>query len=222
MGTLFLVRHGQASFGTHDYDRLSELGARQCRALGAYLRRRGVEFEAVLVGTLNRHVQSLAAIAEGYGELPAPLSRAGLDEYDGEAIVRAHRPEGLPAVGTPEGYRAHFRALREGLVRWAAGELAPPGMPTHVEWLQGITDALDHVRSGYRDDVLLVSSGGPIAHAVAHVLAAGPQAAIELNMRIRNSALTEFVYTPDRHRLLSFNHVAHLDDPERAAWITFA
>ena len=26
MGTLYLVRHGQASFGADDYDKLSELG----------------------------------------------------------------------------------------------------------------------------------------------------------------------------------------------------
>ncbi|MEI7538018.1 MAG: histidine phosphatase family protein, partial [Comamonadaceae bacterium] len=26
MGTLYLVRHGQASFGAADYDKLSELG----------------------------------------------------------------------------------------------------------------------------------------------------------------------------------------------------
>ncbi|MCX7235162.1 MAG: histidine phosphatase family protein, partial [Burkholderiales bacterium] len=26
MGTLYLVRHGQASFGAQDYDQLSELG----------------------------------------------------------------------------------------------------------------------------------------------------------------------------------------------------
>ena len=30
MGILYLVRHGQASFGEADYDRLSPLGHRQC------------------------------------------------------------------------------------------------------------------------------------------------------------------------------------------------
>jgi hypothetical protein len=48
-------------------------------------------------------------------------------------------------------------------------------------------------------DVLLVSSGGPISHrrgpGAGH---AGP-ATIELNMRIRNSALTEFSFNPKRH-----------------------
>ena len=34
MGTLYLVRHGQASFGSANYDQLSALGQRQCRRLG--------------------------------------------------------------------------------------------------------------------------------------------------------------------------------------------
>jgi broad specificity phosphatase PhoE len=74
MGTLHLVRHGQASFGAADYDQLSELGTRQCVALGEWMARRGLRFEAVLRGSLRRHVQSLDAITQGYGaaaSLPA-------------------------------------------------------------------------------------------------------------------------------------------------------
>ena len=67
MGILYLVRHGQASFGAADYDRLSELGTRQCTRLGQWWRSRGVQFDAVLTGTLKRQVQSLAAIESGLG-----------------------------------------------------------------------------------------------------------------------------------------------------------
>ena len=70
-------------------------------------------------------------------------------------------------------------------------------------------------------NVLLVSSGGPIATAVAHVLEAPATTVIELNMRIRNSALTEFAFTPKRHMLLSYNTLPHLDHPERAGWVTY-
>jgi len=34
VGTLFLIRHGQASYGEVDYDRLSTRGQEQARALG--------------------------------------------------------------------------------------------------------------------------------------------------------------------------------------------
>ena len=68
----------------------------------------------------------------------------------------------------------------------------------------------------------MVSSGGPIGVAVAQVLGAPPEAAIELNMRIRNTAVTEFSFNPKRHSLLSFNSIAHLDDARFADWVTYA
>ena len=65
MGTLYLVRHGQASFGAEDYDNLSELGVKQSVRLGEYWRGKGLKFDAALVGTLKRHAQTYAGICEG-------------------------------------------------------------------------------------------------------------------------------------------------------------
>jgi len=226
MGTLYLVRHGQASFGAADYDQLSQLGQRQCHALGQWFAQRGVRFDAVLTGGLKRHAQSLAALAQGYGDVPAPLVWPGLNEYDSEALIRAIHPAPLAAPTSPEVYKAHFRLLREALAAWMAGASAPVGMPAYADWVAGITGALDHVReqhsATHNGQVLIVSSGGPIATAVGHVLGTAAQTTIELNLRIRNSALTEFAFTPKRHQLLAFNHLPHLDSQERRGWETYA
>jgi broad specificity phosphatase PhoE len=222
MGTLYLVRHGQASFGATDYDRLSELGARQCHALGHWFREQGVAFEAVLRGTLRRHVQSLEALAAGHGDVPPALAWPGLNEYDAEAVVRAIHPGPVAAADSPEAYRAHFRLLREGLAAWMAGRSVPAGMPSWSDFVAGVGSALDHVRSQHQGAVLLVSSGGPIATAVGQVLGTPAETVIELNMRIRNSSLTEFAYTPKRHMLVSYNHLPHLDHPQRRDWVTYS
>jgi broad specificity phosphatase PhoE len=222
MGTLYLVRHGQASFGAADYDQLSPLGMQQCQALGRWFREREVVFEGALRGTLKRHAQSLTGIGQGYGELPAAVDWPGLNEYDADAVIRAVHPEPVARPATPEAYRAHFRLLRQGLARWMAGETAPEGMPVYADFLAGVTTALDHVRSHHHGNVLLVSSGGPISTAVGHVLGMAPEMTIELNLRIRNSALTEFAFTPKRHMLLSYNHLPHLDHAERRDWMTYA
>ncbi len=223
MGTLYLVRHGQASFGAADYDQLSALGTRQCQALGRWFTERGISFEAVLRGTLRRHVQSLAGIAQGFGgTLPAALEWPGLNEYDSHAVVRAVRSEALPKPDTPQAYREHFRALRDGLQAWMAGRTQPEGMPSYTAFVAGVNGALDHVRQQHQGHVLLVSSGGPIATAVGQVLGTPAHTTIELNLRIRNSALTEFAFTPKRHMLLSYNHLPHLDHPERRAWETYS
>ncbi len=224
MPLLTLVRHGQASFGATDYDQLSPLGQRQCRRLGDYLRTKGRRFDAVITGTLRRQVQSYDAIAAGLGAAQEPLRLAGLNEYDSAAVIATVHPQPLAKPDTPELYRHHFRLLRQGLTAWMAGTAQPVGMPRYAEFVAGVAAALDQVRrlSAGGGDVLMVSSGGPIATAVGQVLGTAPEVTIELNMRIRNSAVTEFVITPKRHLLLSFNNLPHLDADEYADWVTYA
>ena len=222
MGTLYLVRHGQASFGAADYDQLSELGRRQCVRLGEHLRLRGVRVDHVMTGALRRHAQSLDGIAEGLQLQAEPSVWPQLNEYDSEALVRAIHPEPLPEADPATAFREHFRLLRQALTAWMDGRTQPQGVPTHAHFADGVRQALDHVREEDRGTVLLVSSGGPIATAVGHVLGLAPGAVIDLNMRIRNSALTEFHVTPKRHLLVGFNSIAHLEHPDHAGWVTYA
>ncbi|HVR53358.1 MAG TPA: histidine phosphatase family protein [Pseudorhodoferax sp.] len=227
MGTLYLVRHGQASFGADDYDQLSEQGQRQSVRLGEYFAFKGITFEATLTGTLRRHAQTFAGIqagmeAAGQPPLPEPSAWPGLNEYDSHAVIATVHPEPLPKPTTPELYKHHFRVLRQGLSRWMAGEVQPVGMPSYADFSAGIAAVLAHVRTRHTGNVLLVSSGGPISTAVGQVLGTAPDTTIDLNMRIRNSAVAEFVYTPSRHVLLTYNTLPHLDHPDHAGWVTFA
>lgn len=222
MGNLYLVRHGQASFGAADYDNLSVIGVQQSALLGTYFKHKGMAFEAVLTGRLRRHAQTWEALAKAAQFAHQPQVRAGLDEYDSEAVVRAIHPKPLDKPDTPERYRHHFRLLRDGLQQWMLGATKPTGMPSYPDFVQGIVDALDHVKNTYSGDVLIVSSGGPISTAVGHLLGTSPETTIELNFRIRNTSVTQFVFTPKRHMLLSYNNLPHLDDPAYAKLETYA
>ena len=220
MGSLYLVRHGQASFGAADYDQLSPLGQRQSRRLGEWFHERGMRFDAVLTGTLRRHAQTMAAIDEGLQARHAALALPGLNEYDGEALVRAIQPQPIPAAADAEPQRQHFRLLRQGLRQWMAGTTQPAGMPSHAAFVAGVVQALDHLRRHHAGGtVLLVSSGGPIATAIGHVLGLNAEAIIELNLHIRNSAVSEFKVGVQRHSLITFNTLPHLDgDPSSVSY----
>lgn len=226
MGTLYLVRHGQASFGAENYDLLSPLGIAQSERLGAYFAEHGLRFEAVLRGSLVRHAQTLAGIEQGLqtqgGVGPAQaLVWPGLNEYDSHAVVRAVYAGPLDKADTPEKYREHFRLLRQGLTAWSLGQVQPQGMPTYTEFKAGVHEALAHVQRHCQGPVLLVSSGGPISLAVADLMGASPQAGIELNFRMRNSAISELDYNPKRHTVVSFNTLPHLASPQGAAMVTY-
>ncbi len=129
MGTLYLVRHGQASFGADDYDHLSELGHAQARRLGQYWRESlgpALRFDAVLTGTLRRQVQTWQGIAEGAALAGTPHTRLpGLDEYDSHAVIAAIHPEPLPKPDTPERYRAHFRNEASATTMTSGCAIAP-------------------------------------------------------------------------------------------------
>jgi broad specificity phosphatase PhoE len=222
MGTLYIVRHGQASFGAADYDRLSDLGHRQSRRLGEHFRARGLAFERVLTGTLRRHRETFAGIAEGMGIAAEAIEFPGLNEYDSEAVVCAVHPQPMPPPDSPESVRQHFRVLRQGLAAWMAGTAQPQGMPVFADFAAGVRAALDHVREHCEGDALIVSSGGPIAVAMSHVLGLDAATTIELNLRIRNSAVTEFSFNPKRHLLVAYNGVPHLEQPGFESWVTYA
>ncbi len=222
MGTLYLVRHAQASFGAQDYDNLSPLGTQQSVRLGEYFAYKGLRFEAAITGTLRRHAQTYAGICEGAGLDLAALAWPGLNEYDSAAVIAAIHPQKLDKPDTPEVYRQHFRILRDGLTQWMNGVVSPAGMPSYNEFVAGVSSALDHVRKNHEGNVLLVSSGGPISTAVGQVLGTTPETTIELNLRIRNSSVTEFAFNPKRHMLLTYNALPHLDAAQYVDWVTYA
>jgi broad specificity phosphatase PhoE len=220
VGVIHVVRHGQAAFGTDHYDRLTDIGFAQARLLGAYFARRQLKFDAVFTGTLRRQVETAQGIVEGHPEMAAtcqPQTFPGLDEYKPEAVLMAFTGSvPAPAIEAarrdPVVVRDRFRVLREALLAWAEGRTAPQDMPAWPAFQQGAVDALIQARQGFPDgNVLIVSSGGPIAAMVSGVLNAPPATAVELNLRIRNSSLTEFAATPRRHHLVSFNGLPHLD-----------
>jgi broad specificity phosphatase PhoE len=230
VGVIHVVRHGQAAFGTEHYDRLTETGFTQARLLGGYFARRNIRFDAVFTGTLRRQIETAQGIFEGHelGSQPAQETFPALDEYKPEAVMMAFTgsfpaPALAAARRDPVVVREHFRVLREALLAWAEDRTQPEGMPVWQAFQDGAVAAIIEARRRFPDgNVLIVSSGGPIAAIVAAALNAPPATAVELNLRIRNSSLTEFACTPRRHHLVSFNGLPHLDTHPDPTLITYA
>jgi broad specificity phosphatase PhoE len=231
MGAVYVVRHGQAAFGTEHYDRLTETGFAQARLLGSYFARRNIHFDAVFTGTLRRQTETAQAILEGHAQLASqPLQETfpGLDEYNPEALIMALTgafpvPAAAAERRDPVVVREHFRILRDALLAWAEDRTQPQGMPAWRVFQDGAVAALIEARQRFPDgNVLIVSSGGPIAAIVTAALNAPPATAVELNLRIRNSSLTEFASTPRRHHLVSFNGLPHIDTNPDPTLVTYA
>ncbi|HEY8069195.1 MAG TPA: histidine phosphatase family protein [Burkholderiales bacterium] len=220
MAELILVRHGQASFGADDYDKLSELGWRQSRWLGEYFAERGVAFDRVVRGSLRRHAETLAGIAEGIGRPLQGAEDARLNEYDADALLEAH----LKGEARPQGgdRREHFRILRKAMYAWTDGTLAGAPHEPFAEFRSRVLAALAATRSGAAKRVLVVSSGGPISTILADVLGMPLRGVVDLNLQTRNTGITELQAGASRIHCVSFNNVPHLDRPGRAGALTYS
>ena len=120
MSTIYLVRHGQASFGAADYDVLSERGQQQARVLGDAFARAKPRLHAVVSGDMQRHRQTArACLAEigltGPVTLPNGETRKWIQ--DGDEIVFRARAEAPGAV--PIGF-GECRGVLNPAIAWPA------------------------------------------------------------------------------------------------------
>jgi broad specificity phosphatase PhoE len=233
MGTLYLVRHGQASFLADNYDKLSVLGETQARLLGEYWARRGLVFDRACVGPCVRQKDTLTLVSEAYDKaglkFPEPLVMPEFDEYQGEAVLKRSLPALLEkdqrirelyaafesSTGTAE-RRVTFQKLFELVIgKWVRGEISPQGVETWLEFCSRVNSGLSKFLSaGARGErVAIFSSGGPIAVAMQRALHLSSERALQASWMSRNSSWSEFLYSTELFTLSSFNVLGHLDDP---------
>src|SRR5215217_4941890 len=96
MSVLTMVRHGQASYMSEDYDRLSPLGEEQAAKLGQFWVRYGIEFDACFHGPARRHIGTVeiaADVVKAAGlRWPDAQVIPELDEFDAFRMARVLMP----------------------------------------------------------------------------------------------------------------------------------
>lgn len=224
MATLYLVRHGQASFAAENYDRLSELGRRQSVWLGEYFAGRGIEFSRVVCGTLERQRETARAILEAMGSALTAAEHPGWNEYSGEALYKAYLGDEWAHARAKGDVRSVYRTIKAALAAWSEDRLPGPLPETWSGFGERVAAAMHSACTGLPDGatVLAATSGGAIGRGVADLLQAPAQTAIELNLQFRNSGFCEIFFSPRSMRLISFNCVPHLERPDRREAITYS
>ena len=216
MAELLVIRHGQASFGAENYDVLSDLGRAQARAAGDWLRQMDWVPDRVVTGTLNRQIDT----ASEMGFEPAPQTHTGLNEYDFSSLLDARFPDGLPDLVNAD-RKVHFRTLRETVFAWQRAEIDDPyetwdAFAARVEAARAFAVDTDAKR------VLVVSSGGVIGQMVAASLHAPAAHMMNLNLQIKNAAMTRFMFSGSLFSLNEFNATPQYATPEGAALMSYS
>ena len=224
MTDIYLVRHGQASFGKSNYDKLSELGIQQSIWLGNYFKARDIIFDSVYTGDMVRHHETAQGIAQGLQYLPEPSIDSSLNEFNFQAVAGAYLAR-YPDQKVPEGAppAEYYRLLKKAMLAWAANELdhslldeSWEQFETRVERMLNTLKATDARR------VLVVSSGGAIAMMLKHILGYDSPTVINMNLQIRNASFSQCFANARGVHLNNFNSVPHLDVVDRLHAVTYS
>ncbi len=232
MADLVLVRHGQASFGTAHYDKLSVLGEQQSTLLGRWLKRCGIVPDAVATGTPDRQRHTAAlCVAECGGPAHTNwLTLDGLGEYDHETVVARFRPDYAdPAamradLARTDNPRRAFHAMYvQAVARWTGGA-------HDDDYVESWSAFKARVLGGLRDLVALedrtiyaFTSGGPITAIVQHLLGLTDARAFEMNWPLVNAGITRLRFSAETGAvtLATFNAHPHLDETGDPGLVTF-
>ena len=234
MALLTMVRHGQASFLQPNYDKLSERGEQQSRILGEYWLRTGARFDQIYYGPACRHLRTGEIVADVYRQAgvagPEPVTLPELDEYPGIEVVRTFLPGLMETHQDIRALEAEFRQAGEQdmafrlfdklfarITRmWVAEELDSPDVEPWRNFCARIDRGIAHIRNGAGKNarVLVFTSGGVIAAAVRLALDLSPQKTLEMSWTSRNASYSEWLFSPERFSLASFNNHPHLESEE--------
>ncbi|ALG07320.1 histidine phosphatase family protein [Kibdelosporangium phytohabitans] len=196
MPLVYLVRHGQASFGAEDYDVLSPVGHLQGKHAGAELRRRGVHADQVWSGTLKRQRDTAAAA----GFEARPRQDARWNEFDHLGLVRA-------AQGDPADPRGFQEALDAALRGWA-------GLEEFSETASGaVKDLLLGLEGG--KTAVVFTSGGVIAAVCAWMWGLDASGFVAVNRVAVNCGITKLVHGRSGTSLVTYNDHAHFEGEHR-------
>lgn len=222
MGLLYMIRHGQASFGKDDYDLMSELGMSQARILGFFFRDGNITFDEVYSGTLKRHVFTADAISQASGGVfPETIMDPAFNEFDGEGIFRGFLPvlaekdpgsiKDMESIFTDN--RSFQKIFSKLVGLWISGEFQVKGVETWNSFLERVEAGIGRLAINQKEcgNVALVTSGGVIAAALRKALGLRDEEAIKESWKCMNASVSIFEIGPDFMRLKDYNNTKHLE-----------
>ncbi len=227
MPVIYLIRHGQASFGDADYDVLSDIGIRQSQVLGERLARILTRPTIVTCGDMLRHRQTARAAMQAVDMTTEWRTEPRWNEIDHERIIAAHRPdlvthddmrrEMMKAADPLQAFQTMFEVA---IGRWVSGEHDADYVETWAAFRARCREALEQLVARLRPgtDALVFTSGGPISAIVMELL--GVPDGGRFNFSIVNCSITKLVAGKHGVTLSSFNGHAHFEG-QHASLLTY-
>ncbi len=229
MRLIYLVRHGQASFGKRDYDALSALGHEQSRLLGRAFAAQETQPDVVVRGELRRHRETAEGILAGLAEagtrrdVPVVVD-PGWDEFDFQHVVEVHKPHYrsravmIADLARSRAPRQKFQEVFEdATARWTGGTADDDYHESFPAFTGRIEAALLAAAAQLpeKGTAVVVTSGGPIGLAGSQLLAGDASLWARLNKVAVNAGVTKVINGRSGLTLSSYNDHSHFERDRR-------
>lgn len=223
MPSIYLIRHGQASFGQADYDQLSELGKLQASQLGKALNKRKMVFDAVILGSMFRHKQTAKNCLKEMGcalEDINPSFNSCWNEYDHQDILAQYKPELATADGVKnfiaaqENPKQVFESVFNGAVdRWISGQYDADYVESWDNFKARVQGAIGDIVQQNKNakHIAVFTSGGPISLLSQYYLGVPEDKLMQLNWTMVNCGITKIVSTGSRVFVSTLNEHVHFE-----------
>ncbi|MFA7554870.1 MAG: histidine phosphatase family protein [Spongiibacteraceae bacterium] len=223
MSEITLIRHGQASFGSQNYDQLSTLGQQQAIWLGTHWQQLNANVERIVIGSMVRHRQTAEGILQGL-ERTIPLEvHEGLNEYNFQGLLNPLRAQ-YPQLWQETGHakRDYYVNMKHALGLWMDGTIDNDGQDSWSSFCQRIREGFQFAYQTKAKRTLVISSGGPISVILADVLKHDHDTTRNITLQIKNSSCSKLLYNGKNFSLDSFNDISHLLTTDKQSSITFS
>lgn len=225
MSEFYMIRHGQASFGEKNYDRLSPMGAVQAEIVAKHWVRLGRKIDAIYIGSMKRQVDTAEALVSSYKEKRMPVPEVILDksfdEYDSASVFEAQLPGMMkenPSISEKftdiyKDKRTFQYLFEKAMNRWVSGACDIPGAMTWNGFKDRVLSGVGRIMQaqGAKKTLAVFTSGGPISVVVQEALDLTDQSAMAQSWQIMNASITRFKYNVKGLALAGFNDITHLE-----------
>lgn len=219
MASIYFIRHGQASFGSANYDKLSELGTKQAKLVGQYLHQTDLRFDALYSGDLVRQQETAEQVVEAYQEnntaIPSLNIDARLNELDANAIVMKLMPrlaETQPEMNewmaqARTNKKAYQYILRACFKYWQTLTEEVDGLESWADFYGRVKACVDDIMEahGSGKDIAVFTSGGVIAAVVQYALDLPDEGNYQVFEPVINASITHCKYSKNQFTLNYYN-----------------
>ena len=176
MSQIYVIRHGQASFGTDHYDRLSPIGKRQAEILGDHFVRIDAKFQAVYAGSLQRQIDTAKIVLSRFPDalsFPEIVISKDFDEFNSTPFIKAQladltdqNPSIADALKRINSDRQAFKLIfGKAMLRLAEPKYHVPGLETFQAFAKRVKEGVRKIcnQNSVDSNIAVFTSSGTIS-----------------------------------------------------------